>query len=305
MGEHLAFLYNIIPGVVNIHAQIHPDNPSVSILGDERMGTGTIIDPEGYILTVGYIVLGEESLTVNLPDGRCVSAQVVGHDFETGLAMLKVEAPDLTVVPMGTLADIEPGQKAVIVASANPTKRIASPGFVTKICPFDAYWEYMLDQALLTSSLNSGFGGGPLLNYRGQLIGVVSLNLYEARGNTLAIPVDPFRAVMKEIKQWNRVASRKPRPWIGVQTQVDLRGLMVFGLAQDGPGMSAGLREGDCILACNSQPVTDRREFYTELWKPKAGETVTLKILRGDKILDILVKSVDRGVFYGVSKAVS
>ncbi|MFQ6111835.1 MAG: S1C family serine protease [Nitrospinota bacterium] len=305
MNSYLKFVGSIMPAVVNIHAQIPTSNPSSSILGTERMGTGTLLDRQGHILTIGYIVLGAESITVNLHDGRSLPAELSGQNVESGLAVIRAlgesELEEVRTPRLGHSQDLNVGQSTLIIAATDKEQRQVSTGIITSLKPFDAYWEYMLDRAILTSASNPGFGGGPLLTYSGQLVGVVSLNLGPSGGLSLAVPVDLFYEAREELLGLEQ-APRPARPWIGFFPQPQERdGLVIAGLVPGSPAEEAGLQTGDILLTVNNEKITSRRQLYECMWRGRAGDIITLTVKRGEEELTVIVASTDRKTFYGQS----
>jgi serine protease DegS len=214
------------------------------------------------------------------------------------MAILQTPARDLPTVPLGHSTALKDGDKVIIVAATDQTQRMASPGFISALRPFDAYWEYMLDRAILTTAMNPGFGGGPLLDALGQMIGVLSLNLNSPKEMSLAIPIDLFHDIKDSVFAFGQVAGRRPRPWMGIYTEPVDGGVAVIGLIPSGPASRAGIEVKDIILEVDNGEVTSRRELYDALWKRQAGDALILTIQRGDDIREVRVSSIDRAEFY-------
>ncbi|MFQ5895785.1 MAG: S1C family serine protease, partial [Nitrospinota bacterium] len=301
MNGYLQFVADLLPAVVNIHARIPRANPSSNILGTERMGTGTLLDAEGHILTIGYIVLGAHRIRVNLSDGRSFSAHTKGYNVESGLAVVQLDGvprgEPLPAAALGDSTSLEVGQNVLIAAATEASDRQVTTGIVSALGPFDAYWEYMLDRAILTTASNPGFGGGPLLDYRGKLVGVVSLNLGPGGGMTLAVPLELYFQERDELLDLGGPA-RAPRPWLGVYSQPHEQGLLVVGVVPESPADEADVEEGDAIIALNSERFESRREFYERLWQGRAGDMVSLALSREGRDRTVLVQSMDRKIFY-------
>ncbi len=298
MNDYLKFLEHVVPATVSIHSHIPQRHPSARVLGTERMGSGAIIDAAGHILTVGYVILGARSIRVTLPDQRQFPAACICQDFESGIAVLQISAEDFPTVSLGRSAALKEGDSVIIVSATDQTQRMASPGFISALRPFDAYWEYMLDQAILTTAMNPGFGGGPLLDASGQMIGVVSLSLNSAGEMSLAIPIDLFHQIEESVLTLGRIAGRTPRPWIGIYAEPVETGLAIIGLIPNGPASRAGLDVKDIIMELDGVEVASRRELYMQMWKEHAGDELTFTIQRGEEITEIRVTSMDRADFY-------
>ena len=298
MNDYLKFLEYVVPAVVSIRSMTPQRHPSARILGTERTGSGAVIDAEGHILTVGYIVMGARTIEITLPDQQQYPATLLFQDFESGIAILQTPARDLPTVPLGRSTSLKEGDKAIIVAATDQTQRMASPGFISALRPFDAYWEYLLDRAILTTAMNPGFGGGPLLDAFGQMIGVLSLNLNSPKEMSLAIPIDLFHGIKDSVFTFGHVAGRQPRPWIGVYTEAVEGGVAVIGLIPNGPASRAGIEAKDIILEVDHVEVVGRRELYEAMWKRRAGEELSLTIQRGEDIREVRVTGIDRAEFY-------
>jgi len=298
MGDYLGFLPRIVRATVAIEARISEANPSVHILGKERMGTGAIVSPDGLILTVNYIVLGAKEISVSLYDQRRFPARIVHQDYEAGLAVIQIPCTRLPTVPLGNSDDLSEGEKTLIVASISKHERRATQGFITALRRFDAYWEYMLDRAVFATTVNPGFGGGPLLTNRGLMVGTVSLNLNTLREMTLAIPISLYHRI-REDALTGRPKRRPLRPWLGVYTEDTDNRVTVVQTVPNGPAHRSDLRAKDVIVEVNGRGVSTRREFYEEMWKYAAGDELTLTLLRGEDFTIVQTPTMDRAEFYG------
>jgi S1-C subfamily serine protease len=298
VNDYLKFLEDVVPATVSIRSVTPQRHPSARLLGTERTGSGAIIDADGHILTVGYIVMGARTIEVTLPDQQQYPATLLFQDFESGIAILQTPARDLPTVPLGRSTSLNEGDKVIIVAATDQTQRMASPGFISALRPFDAYWEYMLDRAILTTAMNPGFGGGPLLDAFGQMIGVLSLNLNSPKEMSLAIPIDLFHGIKDSVFTFGRVAGRRPRPWVGIYTEAVEGGVAVIGLIPNGPASRAGIEVKDIILEVNHVEVSGRRELYETMWNKRAGDELTFTVQRGEDIREVHVTGIDRAEFY-------
>jgi S1-C subfamily serine protease len=298
LNDYLKFLEHVVPATVSIRATIPQRHPSARILGTERAGSGAIIDAEGYILTVGYVVMGAQAIEVTLPDRQQFPATLVCQDFESGIAVLQAPSRQLPTLPIGQSSSLKEGDKVIIVAATDQAQRMASPGFISALRRFDAYWEYRLDRAILTTAMNPGFGGGPLLDAFGQMVGVLSLNLNSPQEMSLAIPIDLFHQIKDSAFTFGQLTGRRPRPWVGIYTDPVEGGVAVVGLLPNGPASRAGIEVKDVILEVDGVEVSGRRELYDQMWKKRAGDELTFTIQRGEEIQEMRVMSVDRAEFY-------
>lgn len=289
----------LFPAVVSIQATIRSNHPSIPILGGERMGTGIIVDTGGYLLAANYTVVGAEALGVTLPDGRGFQARVVAQDFEGGLAVLRIPPRDLPAVRLGSSIDLFLGQPVFLIAATGAVERRVAAGWIGYLGEFDTHWEYMLQKAIGVTLQNPGFGGAPLFDLTGRVVGIASFGLPEVARATLAIPVELYQLNRTELLEYGRVVSRPVRAWVGAYLQPAEQGVVVAGLVPRGPAEAAGLREGDLILTVNSCTTETRRDFYEELWKKRAGDKIVLKVLREEQVMVVEVVSGSCEEFYG------
>jgi serine protease DegS len=298
MDARVGLVKDLVGAVAHIHTEVASSHPSTRILGDERMGSGVVIDPAGLVLTVNYVVMGGKRIEVTLPRGRALKAEIAAQDFDVGLALLRVRRQNLPAVPIVSSQGVERGQPVFALSATGPRERRVSGGLVTYIGEFEAYWEYMLDRAVVTSAANPGAGGGALLTLSGGLVGVVALNLGEILRSSLAIPGECFEENRQEFLRYGRVVSRPQRAWLGVFAEPVEEGVVVAGLVPNGPGARCGVREGDVIVTLDSREVSSRKELYLGLWQHGPGERIQLEVLRDNELRVVHVTSGDRAEFY-------
>jgi len=298
MDASVELVRHLLQSIVYIHTTVSREHPSTKILGNERLGSGVVVDSSGLILTVNYVVMGGQSLSVAFQKGRRAKAELVAQDFEVGLALIKVNRQGLIAADVGTGDLVERSEEVVLLGAKQPQERCATGGFVTYVGEFEAYWEYMLDRAIISNAPNPGYGGGGLFTTNGRLAGTVSLNLNEISRSSLAIPTDFYRNHRDEMMRYGRVVSRPRRAWLGVFAQVIEEGVVVAGVVPDGPGDRGGLQEGDVIVSLNAEEVGSRRDLYTSLWRHEPGDALTFEVMRDKKMRRFEVKGGDRAHFY-------
>jgi S1-C subfamily serine protease len=298
MDASVEFARHLLQSVVNLHVTVPRGHPSARILGNERMGSGVVIDAAGLILTVNYVVMGAQTMDVAFLKGRRVKAELVAQDFEIGLALLRVKRQGLVAAPLGTTAELDRGEPIVVVASSAPHERRIGGGVVTYLGEFEAYWEYLLERSLVSSAQNPGFGGGGLYSMTGALLGIVSLNLNELARSSLSIPIDCYREHASELLRYGRVVSRARRAWLGVFAHAVEEGVVVAGVVPEGPGDRGGLREGDVIVSLEAHEVCNRKDLYLSLWRHEPGVRLTLEVVRDSKPRRVEVIAGDRADFF-------
>lgn len=298
MNGHIGLIHSILPATVDLQVTIPESHPSARNLGSERVGSGTIVDPDGYILTVHYVTIGASSITVTLSDGEQYPAQVAAQDQETGLSLIKIKSQALPFLKLAAPDSASLGQAVIMIGSSGQGARRVSGGYISSLESYDGQWEYMIDKTIRVTAFNPGFGGCTLANFRGELLGVVSLNLNEVGKFSLAIPVDYYRAYEQELKQQGQVRSRPRRPWLGVYAEEVAGHVVLAGVTPTGPAARSGLRHGDIILSVDKKEIRSRRELYQETWKKPPGERIVFRILRDDQSFDLEIVGADRAERY-------
>ena len=298
MDAPVSLVKHLLETIVSLHVTVPRDHPSATILGDERMGSGVVIDDTGLILTVNYVVMGAQTVQVSFLKGRRQRGEVVAVDFETGLALVRVKRQGLSPAALASTEDLERGADVVAVGATASHERRAGGGHVTYLGEFEAHWEYLLDRGIVSSAANPGNGGGGLFDLRGRLLGILYINLNEIARSSLAIPVDAYQAHGDELVRYGRVMSRPRRAWLGVFAHVVEEGVLIAGVVPGGPGERAGLREGDLIVSFDAEDVGSRRDLYMRLWRHEPGERLRIEVMRDNKVCRLEVTGGDRAEFF-------
>ena len=289
--------------LVRVQTVAIPNARSNSTLGRAREGTGTVIGKDGLILTIGYLIVEADAVKVTDARGRSYPARVVAYDHRTGLGLLKTTVPfNVTPVPLGNsskLADREP----VLIAGWGGVPDTAL-AYVVSRRPFTASWEYMLDEAIFTSPPTTGWSGAALVDRKGTIVGVGSLVVREATADTpklpgnMFVPIDALKPILDDMVKTGR-RKDAPRPWLGLAADEIQGRLIVSRVSPDGPADSAGVKQGDIILAVGNDAVLSQAEFYQKLWdRTRAGDVIKLRVLQGVDIRDIRVQSIDRVEYF-------
>ena len=298
MNATVKLIELVVPATVALKAEVPETHPSAQILGTERLGTGVVVDPAGLVLTVNYVVLGAQAIEVTLLDNATVGAAIVAQDFASGLAVLDIGAKALSALRSCSSRELSIGQEVFIVAAAGDNQRRANNGGISALGPFDAYWEYSLDQGITTTAMNPGFGGAPLLDLRGRVAGIVSLDLNEIGRFTLAVPMDHYLEHREELLRYGRRVTRPSRAWIGFYCYTFRDHVVIAGVLPGAPGQQAGLKAGDVVLAVNGKRIADRHALYVYLWTHRPGELINFRIFRDNQVTQIAVPSGNAEEFF-------
>ena len=294
-----SYVQRVEPALVGLHVRADADKPSSARLGARRFGTGIVFDPRGYVVTVSYVVLDALGIEARTRDGRSVPARLVGLDLDLGLAVVRLEGerawPAAELWPSG---DLDVGALTGTVGVDDDNDLVHATTTLQAVRRFAAFWEYMLDRALLLRPSMSSWGGSAAVDERGRVVGIVSLRLGEAPYVSLAIPAEKFLAVKDELVAAGRVLSRRPRPWIGLHTAAEPGRVVVDGFNETGPARAAGFRRGDQIVGVNGVDISSQEEFYEQMWRRQAGDTIEVAVRRNDRVQVISVRSIDRHRLY-------
>lgn len=290
-------LEHALASVVGLHAIIPPDASSAETLGTERAGNGVVID-DGLVLTIGYLITEAESVWLHLGDGRVVEGHVLGFDTVTGFGLVQALGRlDIEPLPLGSSADTRLGDRVVVGGAGGRTRSVASQ--IVAKQEFAGYWEYLLDEALFTYPAHPNWGGTGLINARGELIGIGSLQLERERDDkaehvNMIVPIDLLKPILDDLRKFGRV-NKPARPWLGLySTEIDNR-LVVIGISANGPAARAELKTGDVILAVDGDEVTSQTAFYKKMWGlGAAGVDVPLTVHHEGVTFDVTVTSTDR-----------
>jgi serine protease Do len=294
-----ASMEELVSAVVRINTHITPDGRTVQGLGREREGSGILIDGDGLILTIGYLMVEAYAAEVVDNNGRTVPANVVGYDHETGFGLLRtIEPLKLKPMPLGKSADIREGDP-VLIASFGGAAMVGGAYVVAKR-EFAGSWEYLLDEALFTAPPHPAWSGAALINREGKLVGVGSLIVGDAAGGgdkvpgNMFVPIDRLPPILGDLIAAGRTAGAG-RPWLGVNTE-ELRGrLFITRVTPGGPAEKAGIKSGDVIVGVNGEQPKTLADFYRKIWaQGSAGANVALDVLQDSEVRRFDVKSINR-----------
>jgi S1-C subfamily serine protease len=296
-GDYGFNLDRVLSSVVGLHSIIPPDAFSAETLGTERAGNGVVID-DGLVLTIGYLITEAAAVWLHLADGRVVEGHALGFDSVTGFGLVQALGRlDLEPVPLGSSAATRLGDRVVVGGAGGRTRSVASQ--IVAKQEFAGYWEYLLDEAIFTSPAHPNWGGTAVINERGELIGIGSLQLEREREGkaeyvNMIVPIDLLKPILDDLRRFGRV-NKPARPWLGLySTEIDRR-VVVIGTSSNGPAARAELKTDDVILAVDGEKVTSQTGFYRKLWAlGDAGVDVPLTVHHEGVTFDVTVTSTDR-----------
>ena len=289
--------------IVKVETRAVPNARSLASLGAEREGTGIVIDADGLILTIGYLIVEADDVQISDDRGRHVPGRVVAYDHATGLGLVRavvpLDAPALTLGESGKLADGAP----VMIVSSGGADDVTLARVVAKR-PFTASWEYQLDQAIFTSPPAMNWSGAALVDKDLKVVGVGSLIVREATSGdaplpgNMFVPIDALKPILADLVKSGHRAGPS-RPWLGVAADEVEGRLVVTRVSPDGPADAAGVRPGDIILAVAGDGVRTQDEFYRKVWgRGAAGAEIPLRVLQGVEVRDLKLRSIDRVAYF-------
>ena len=322
----------VSPSVVEIFTTAFtPREGVVSRTGDlvatERAsGSGVIVDPDGYIVTNAHVVRGAQRVRVEIPiaaDGqsilaarsRTASAQVIGIDLETDLAVIKVDQRNLPALQFGDSDALRAGQLVLAIGSPLGFRNTVSFGVVGAVAR-QLEPESPMIYVQTDATINQGSSGGPLVDLRGRIVGINTLIFsqtggYEGLG--FAAPSNIVRTVYEQLRKGGRVR----RGDIGVRAQTVTavlasglkltrdRGVVLADVLPGSPAAKAGLKAGDLVLTFDGKPMENGRQFQVTLYRRFVGDVVTLEIQRGKELLKVPVAISERAdAFSGLAESI-
>jgi S1-C subfamily serine protease len=264
-------------------------------------GSGFLITPDGYLVTNSHVAGGAARIEVTLADGRTAGAEIVGDDPDSDLAVLRVAADDLAWIRFGDSSSVAVGQIAIAIGSPYGFQRTATAGIVSALGrSMRARTGRLLDNVLQTdASLNPGNSGGPLVNSRGDVIGVNTAVIMPAQGICFAIAASTAERVVSALIREGRV--RRAYLGVGGQTQALARrvvrhfalaresGVRVETIERGSPAAAAGMQKGDVIVMVDGVPVADVDALQRQLAADAIARALPVVVVRRDRSVALVV----------------
>lgn len=271
-----------------------PDQP-------RSLGSGFIISEDGYIVTNNHVIGEADKITVRLSDEEEYQATVIGSDQRTDLALIKIEpSSPLTAIPLGDSEALQVGDWVMAIGNPFGLEQTVTVGIVSakgRVIGAGPYDDFIQTDA----SINPGNSGGPLLNLRGEVVGINSAIFSRGGGNIgigFAIPIGQARSIIAQLRESGKVT----RGWLGVMIQPvtkeladsfglkEPKGALIAEVTEGGPAQRSGLERGDVITAFNGQTINDSRDLPALVANARVGSEAEVKLLRGGQEKDVSVK---------------
>ena len=305
-----------IPSVVNVTSKAVTFDFFYGAVPQEGQGSGFVIDKEGHILTNYHVIADARQVEVTLYNRKKYRAKIVGTDRAHDLAIVQIEAPNLTPAVLGDSRNLQVGQKVYAIGNPFGLSGTLTTGIVSSIRSVREPDGMQIDDAIQTdAAINPGNSGGPLMTWRGEVIGLNTMiysGVGQSAGIGFAIPINTAKAVLGDLVTLGRVR----RPALGIRTiPIDPElaaemglpadyGLLIVQVVQGGAADQAGLRGGteraylgnipimiggDLIVAIDGQRIDDQQALAQIMNNHRAGDSVRMTIYRGKKKMDVTV----------------
>ncbi len=285
------------PAVVHVEA-LGPDGRGGRGSG---AGSGFVFTPDGFVLTNSHVVHGSKQLQVTLPEGETLSASVVGDDPGTDLAVIRAHGSDLPTATLGDSSRLEVGQLVVAIGNPLGFQSTVTAGVVSALGrSLRTRSGRLVDDVIQTdAALNPGNSGGPLVTSNGLVVGVNTAIIPSAQGICFAIGIETAKFVLDQLMRTGRVRRsiigvagqnvpipRKLAHYHGLATD---SGVLVTALTEGSPAGSAGLHDGDVLIAFDGEPIAGIDDLHRALTHERVGLPTPVKVLRGGRLVELTV----------------
>jgi serine protease Do len=292
----------IYQSIVKIDSIVPADARTAKALGTVREGNGVVIDDK-HILTIGYIVVEAETITITLPNGGVVPAELIGYDHTTGFGILKTILPSkLSSLKIGDSDNLNKEETLYVL----PYLTEGAPSAVKMVSrrSFTGWWEYFLDKPIYTHPMNSSFAGSALINEFGEILGIGSLYVSDAAAKgipspgNLFVPINDLKPILDDLIV-NGKRTSDVKPYMGLTSNDDTGKVMITRVNDEGPAAKAGLMENDIILKVNKINIQDTENFYKTVWSQGGpGTLLDFEIERNNQIISLKLTTMDRNDFF-------
>ncbi len=296
---------NTLYNNATLRALIEKRLPPYQYREENNLGSGVIVSSQGHILTNNHVISGAEDIEVLLKDGRYLHARIVGRDLETDLALLKVTADELATIQFGDSSNLQVGD--IVLAIGNPfgLGNTVTSGIISALNR-SQFRANSFDNFIQTdAAINPGNSGGALVNTRGEMIGLNTINISNSGGSQgigFAIPSSMVREVMYQLitygevhRGWIGIEAKEISPMLARQLNSEFNyGLLIIGVLQGGPSQKAGINAGDIITHINNTKIVSAKMALDLITRLPPGDTAILRGMRHNQSLQFKVVVKER-----------
>ncbi len=265
-------------------------------------GSGLIIRSDGYILTNNHVIQQADDIKVTLSDGRVFKGKVVGKDKFTDVALVKIDAKGLKAAVIGNCKNLRPGDWAIAIGSPLGFSQSVTLGIISALGRSLGDVNAGVDLIQTDAAINPGNSGGPLLNIKGEVVGINQAIRKDGQNISFAIPIDVAKSVADQLMQTGSIAhaylgismiDMDEKIALALKLPADTKGVVVRGVQMNSPAQIAGLCPGDVIERINGKPVANSKDVQTAVRAHKPGEKLDMALLRQEEVVLIPVKIGD------------
>ena len=262
------------------------------------IGSGFVMSPEGYILTNNHVIEGADQIKVKFANGREYDGRIIGRDPKTDLAVVKIDGPkDLQALPLGNSDELKVGNWVVAVGSPFGLEQTVTAGIVSakgRVIGSGPYDNFIQTDA----SINPGNSGGPLVNMKGEVVGINTAIIADGQGIGFAIPINMAKEIVPQLEKKGHVT----RGWLGVGIQEvtpelakslglkEEKGALVAQVFSGSPAEKAGIEPGDVIMEFDGKEIVDSKDLPHTVASTPVGKSITVKVSRDGKVIERQVK---------------
>jgi putative serine protease PepD len=286
-----------VTDVSDLYSRVSPGVVSIDVTSAEGSGTGSgiVLDRNGYILTNDHVVDGAQTVSVHFGEGAGITAQVIGADPSTDLALVKIDPAGrhLTPVVLGSSKGVKVGQPAIAIGSPFQLEGTLTTGVISALGrSIKSPNGFSIDNVIQTdAAINPGNSGGPLLDASGKVVGInaqIATSSESSAGVGFAIPIDTAKTVLPQLKAGTTIK----RAYLGVETgdPTTGAGAIISSVVAGGPADVAGLHAGDRVLSIGGMKVTGSDDVAAAVLKAKPGDEIKVGVQRSGDAQTLTVK---------------
>lgn len=289
----------VMPSIVNIKVKVMQQDFFGNQQEQEGVGSGVIYSSDGYIITNNHVAGDAKEMTVTLSDGTEYPAKLVGADKNTDIAVIKIEAQNLTPANFASIENVKVGEIAIALGSPFGLQKSVTMGVISALgreISVSADTLPMVDLIQTDATINPGNSGGPLVNSEGQVIGINTI-IYSTSGSSagvgFSIPTDTVTNIANQIIKYGKARL----PVMGIEmgdNTTDIKGVFVKTVTSGYPAEKAGIKSGDIITELNGKKVETQYELFAQILKQNVGDSISVKVYRQGSYLDFNVELVER-----------